>query len=157
MAEWKEFDLDTAIWTIPASRAKMRREHRVPLPQQALAVLTALKAVTGQFTLAFSGLRSAMRPINENTLNGALRRMGFAQDEMTAHGFRAVASTLLNESGKWSRDAIERALAHQDADAVRRAYARGEYWHERVNMAQWWADYVDTLREGAKVIQLKQG
>jgi integrase len=80
--------------------------------------------------------------------------MGYSQDDMTSHGFRAAASTLLNESGKFSVDAIERALAHQDADAVRRAYARGEHWQERVTMGQWWADYLDALRDGAKVIAL---
>ena len=89
-----------------------------------------------------------MRPISENTLNGALRRLGYAKDEMTSHGFRAVASTLLNESGKWSADAIERALAHQDQDAVRRAYSRGRHWEERVRMMQWWADHCDTMRQG---------
>lgn len=158
MATWGEFDLGTALWTIPASRTKMRKEHRVPLPRQALAVLEALKPFTGQDgakgALVFPGLRSAKRPISENTLNAALRRMGYGQEEMTAHGFRAAASTLLNESGKFSPDAIERALAHQDADAVRRAYARGEHWQERVAMNQWWADHLDALRDGAKIIPL---
>ena len=152
LAEWKEFDIESAVWTIPASRTKMRREHRVPLPAQALAVLKGLHPITGYAVLAFPGLRTPKRPISENTLNGALRRMGYSQDQMTAHGFRAAASTLLNESGKFSADAIERALAHQVADAVRRAYARGEHWQERVTMAQWWADHLDALRDGAKVI-----
>lgn len=159
-AEWKEFDLDKAVWTIPASRAKMRREHRVPLPPQAIAILSELRMITGRSELAFPGYgrsggegrRVAPRPISENTLNGALRRMGYTADDMTAHGFRSAASTLLNESGKFSADAIERALAHQDADAVRRAYARGEHWQERVRMMTWWADYLDALRDGAKVI-----
>lgn len=154
LAEWKEFDLEEAIWTIPASRTKMRREHRVPLPRQAIAILKQLHPITGFAALAFPGLRTPKRPISENTLNGALRRMGYAQDQMTAHGFRAAASTLLNESGKFSADAIERALAHQDADAIRRAYARGEHWQERITMGQWWADYLDGLRDGAKVIPL---
>jgi integrase len=156
-AEWKEFDLDKAIWTIPASRTKMRREHRVPLPHQALAILKALQAFTGHAALVFPGLRSVKRAMSENTLNGALRRMGYAQDEMTSHGFRAAASTLLNESGKFSADAIERALAHQDADAIRRAYARGEHWQERVTMMQWWADHLDGLRSGARKTQFAQG
>lgn len=162
MAEWREFDLDKAVWTIPAARAKMRREHRVPLPPQALAILKELQAITGAGRLAFPGYgisggqgrKVEQRPISENTLNGALRRMGFAQDEMSSHGFRAAASTLLNESGKFSADAIERALAHQDPDAVRRAYARGEHWQERVAMAQWWADQLDAWRDGAKVVPL---
>jgi integrase len=152
LAEWKEFDLANAVWAIPASRTKMRREHRVPLPRQAVAILEALHPVTGFAALVFPGLRSPKRAISENTLNGALRRMGYAQDEMTAHGFRAAASTLLNESGRFSADAIERALAHQDSDAIRRAYARGAHWQERVGMMQWWADHLDTLRNGAKVL-----
>lgn len=160
MAEWREFDLDKAVWTIPAARAKMRREHRVPLPLQVLAILKELQAITGAGRLVFPGYgisggqgrKVEQRPISENTLNGALRRMGFAQDEMSSHGFRAAASTLLNESGKFSADAIERALAHQDPDAVRRAYARGEHWQERVAMAQWWADQLDAWRDGAKIL-----
>lgn len=163
LAEWGEFDLAAGVWTIPASRAKMRREHRVPLPRQALAILEDLRSISGHGALVFPGYgmsggegrKIAHRPISENTLNGALRRMGYGPDEMTSHGFRAAASTLLNESGKWSPDAIERALAHQDADAVRRAYARGEHWKERVAMAQWWADYIDTLRAGAEDISMK--
>jgi integrase len=155
MAEWSEFDLDKAIWAIPASRTKMRREHLVPLPSQALAVLVDLKAITGQGRLVFPGIRSKERPISENTLNASMRRMGFKQDEVSAHGFRATASTLLNESGKFSSDAIERALAHQDPDPVRRAYARGAYWLERVEMAQWWADYLDTLKAGGQAINLR--
>ncbi|MEL0253921.1 MAG: tyrosine-type recombinase/integrase, partial [Novosphingobium sp.] len=93
-----------------------------------------------------------LRPMSENTVNAALRRLGYSNDEMTGHGFRAMASTLLNESGKWSADAIERALAHKDKDAVRAAYHRGQHWQERVDMAQWWAEYLDTLRTGAEVV-----
>ena len=85
--------------------------------------------------------------MSENTVNAALRRLGFSGDEMTAHGFRATASTLLNESSKWQPDAIERALAHQDRDPVRAAYSRGTYWDERVRMAQWWSDNLDELRD----------
>lgn len=157
LARWSEFDLANAVWIIPATRAKMRREHRVPLPRQALAVLEGLAPITGHGDLVFPGLRGAKRPISENTMNAALRRMGYGQDDMTSHGFRAAASTLLNESGKFNPDAIERALAHQEADAVRRAYARGEHWQERVIMGQWWADHLDALRDGAKVIALKRG
>ncbi|CAH1655617.1 Integrase [Hyphomicrobiales bacterium] len=160
MAEWREFDLAKAVWTIPAVRAKMRREHRVPLPDQVLTILKELHAITGGGRLVLPGYgvsggegrKIEQRPISENTLNGALRRMGFAQDEMSSHGFRAAASTLLNESGKFSADSIERALAHQDPDAIRRAYARGEHWQERVTMAQWWADQLDAWRDGAKVL-----
>jgi len=155
LAEWAEFDLDKAIWTIPASRTKMRREHQVPLSRQALAILSDLRAITGTRRLVFPGLRTADRPISENTMNAAMRRLGYAQDQVTAHGFRATASTLLNESGKFSADAIERALAHQDPDPVRRAYARGAFWKERVEMAQWWADYLDRLKVGGEVVSLR--
>ena len=155
MAEWTEFNLAAAAWTIPASRTKMRREHQVPLARQSLAVLNGLKPLTGAGRLLFPGIRTVERPISENTLNAALRRLGYAADEVCSHGFRATASTLLNESGKFSPDAIERALAHQDPDAVRRAYARSAYWKERVEMAQWWADYLDALKDGAKVINLR--
>jgi integrase len=106
--------------------------------------------------LVFPGLRSPENPISENTLNAALRRLGYSHDELTARGFRATASTLLNESGKFSADAIERALAHQDPDPVRRAYARGAFWKERVDMAQWWADYLDRLKAGGEVVPLKR-
>ena len=155
LAEWKEFDLDNAIWIIPANRTKMRREHSVPLSRQALAILRELHALTGQGRLLFPGLRVVTRPISENTMNAALRRLGYSKEEVTSHGFRSTASTLLNESGKFSPDAIERALAHQDPDAVRRAYNRSAYWQERVTMAQWWSDYVDTLRKGGEVIELR--
>ena len=97
-------------------------------------------------------MRSRTRPMSENTPNAALRRLGYASNEMTAHGFRATASTLLNESGKWSSDAIERALAHGDGDKVRAAYHRGAHWKERVAMAQWWSDLLDTLRNGATIL-----
>jgi integrase len=163
-AEWCEFDLEKRLWTIPASRMKMRKEHRVPLPLQAMAVLEELRTITGYGSLVLPGYgvsggdgrRVAPRPISENTLNGALRRMGYGQDEMSAHGFRAAASTLLNESGRFSADAIERALAHQDPDAVRRAYARGEHWQERATMAQWWADQLDAWRDGAKIVSFSR-
>jgi integrase len=128
LAEWKEFDFEKCEWTIPASRTKMRREHKMPLPTQAIAILEQLKQITGQHKLVFVGIRTVNRAISENTMNAALRRMGYSQEQMTSHGFRATASTLLNESGKFSVDCIERALAHQDSDAVRRAYARGKHW-----------------------------
>jgi integrase len=156
LAEWVEFDLENSIWTIPAIRTKMRREHQVPLSRQALAILTGLLTITGTRRLVFPGLRTADRPISENTMNAALRRLGYAQDQVTAHGFRATASTLLNESGRFSADAIERALAHQDPDPVRRAYARGAFWKERVEMVQWWADYLDRLKAGEEIVNLRQ-
>ena len=102
--------------------------------------------------MALPSLRSPGKPISENTLNIALRAMGFGADEMTSHGFRSMASTLLNESGKWNPDAIERALAHGDSDSVRGSYHRGAYWDERVRMAQWWSDYLDGLRDGVETV-----
>lgn len=154
-AEWTEFDLEEAVWIIPAKRMKMRREHHVPLPTQAVAIIKELREFQDRSPLLFPSLRSASRPMSEVTMNAALRRIGYAKDEMTPHGFRASASTLLNELGLWSSDAIERALAHQDQDAVRRAYARGKHWDERVQMAQWWADRLDVLRSGAIVLPIK--
>ncbi|PZN97787.1 MAG: integrase [Hyphomicrobiales bacterium] len=154
LAEWSEFDLDAALWTVPELRMKMRRPHRVPLPTQAVAILRDLHKLTGSGKLVFPSIRSTKRHMSENTINAALRRMGYSSDEMTGHGFRALASTTLNESGKWSPDAVERALAHQEEDEVRRAYARGEHWDERVRMAQWWADRLDELRSGATIIPM---
>ena len=151
-SEWVEIDLEAAIWRIPAARMKRRREHVVPLTHQSLAILEKTRALTGDGKFLFPALGRRDRPLSENTITIALRRMGFAADEMTAHGFRAMASTLLNESGKWSPDAIERALAHKDGDSVRAAYHRGAHWQERVAMAQWWSDHLDTLRLGATVL-----
>jgi integrase len=148
LAEWREFDLAAAVWTIPAERTKMRREHKVPLAPQAVAILRELHALTGAGRLAFPSLRSPQRPLSENTLNACYRRLGYGKDEVTSHGFRATASTLLNESGRFSADAIERALAHQDPDPVRRAYHRSAYWTERVEMAAWWASFLDKLKAG---------
>jgi integrase len=148
-ATWEEFDLDAALWTIPKLHMKMRRAHRVPLAPQAITVLRDLREVTGRCPLVLPSVRSAQRPISDNTMNAALRRLGYAKDEMTAHGFRATASTLLNESGLWNPDAIERQLAHVENDDVRRAYARGEHWDERVRMMHWWADHLDTLRNSS--------
>jgi len=145
-ATWDEFDTDGRIWSIPHERMKMRRPHRVPLPKQALSLLEELRALTGSGTYLFPSLRSWQRPMSENTLNAALRRIGYSSEEMTAHGFRASFSTLANESGLWNPDAIERALAHVEGNSVRRAYARGEHWEERVRIADWWAGYLDELR-----------
>jgi integrase len=151
-AEWADFDLDKAVWTIPPHKTKMRRVHSVPLSRQALDVIAGIETDGALSSYLFPSLRSVRRPMSENTINAALRRMGYAQDEMTGHGFRAMASTLLNEMGKWNPDAIERQLAHADNNAVRRAYTRGEYWNERVAMMQDWSDYLDQLRDGAKIL-----
>ncbi|MGH7016668.1 MAG: tyrosine-type recombinase/integrase [Caulobacteraceae bacterium] len=152
MAEWSEIDLEAAVWRIPGRRMKMNREHVVPLSRQSVAILSEARELTGEGRFVFPSVRTPLRPMSENTLNAALRRLGYSSDEMTAHGFRSTASTLQNESGKWSVDAIERALAHGDADTVRAAYHRGAHWQERIQMAQWWSDYLDGLREGGKII-----
>jgi integrase len=144
-ARWSEFDLAAAVWLVPAERMKMRRPHRVPLPDRALTLLKDLKALTGHTEFVLPSLVSVKRVMSENTLNTALRRMGYGAEEMTAHGFRASFSTLANESGLWNPDAIERALAHVEANDVRRAYARGEHWEERVRMAAWWAERLEAL------------
>lgn len=151
-AEWSEIDFDNAVWTIPAARMKQRQPHRVPLSRQALAILREAEALSGGGRFVFPKLGSPLKPMCENAINGALRRMGYGADTMTAHGFRSTASSLLNESGKWNPDAIERSLAHADSNQVRAAYHRSAYWPERVEMAQWWSDYLDVLRTGATVL-----
>lgn len=154
-AEWSEIDFEGAVWAIPAAKMKMRREHVVPLPAQAIALFREAEKFTGGGRYIFPSIRTPVRPMSENTVNAALRRLGFSGDEMTAHGFRAMASTLLNESGKWSPDAIERALAHKDKDGIRAAYHRGAHWAERVEMAQWWADHLDMLRTGVAIVPIR--
>jgi len=156
LADWREFDLDAATWRIPAERTKMRKEHLIPLSRQVLAILKELHAMTGGEGLVVRSFRNPRKPLSENTLNVALRSMGYGADEMTSHGFRAMASTLLNESGKWNPDAIERALAHGDSDTVRGAYHRGAHWQERVTMMQWWSDRLDALRCGAEIKPLRK-
>ncbi|HQS96356.1 MAG: integrase [Novosphingobium sp. 17-62-19] len=147
-AEWSDIDLEAALWIIPAGKMKMRKAHHVPLSRQAVDLFRQVQAITGPTGFVFPSIRSRARPMSENTINAGLRRLGYSTDEMTAHGFRAMASTLLNESGKWHPDAIERALAHGDTDKVRAAYHRGAHWDERVEMAQWWSDHLDQLRKG---------
>jgi len=156
MAEWSEFDLDNAVWKIPAERMKMRRPHEVPLSRQVLAYLDELFALTGPDGFVFPAFHTSRRPMSENTVNQAFRRMGYATGEVTAHGLRTTASTFLNESGKWSPDAIERSLAHADANSVRGIYNRGRYWDERVAMHQWWSDHLDMLRDGAAILPISR-
>jgi len=148
-AEWSEINIDKAVWCIPVEKMKMRRAHRVPLSRQVLEIIGELRDLTGHRQHLFPCMGSPRRPMSENGVNQALRRMGYDSGEMTAHGFRAMAATLLNEMGQWNPDAIERQLAHQEVSSVRRAYARGEYWEERVTMMQHWSDYLDGLREAA--------
>ena len=154
-AEWAEFDLDAGVWAIPAEKMKMRRPHRVPLAPRAVAILRELHAITGQGKFLFPSVRAATRCMSENTINAALRRMGFEKHEMTGHGFRSAASSMLNESGLWNADAIERQLAHVDADSVRKAYARADFWEERIRMMAWWADRCEEMRQGGVVIPLR--
>ncbi|MEY2885057.1 MAG: hypothetical protein RL490_2781 [Pseudomonadota bacterium] len=129
-ALWEEFDLDNAIWRIPAGRMKVRLAHAVPLSRQVVAYLRAVQEFSGPTGFVFPAFHTTRRPMSENTMNQAFRRMGFTKDEVTSHGLRTTASTLLNQSGKWHPDAIERALAHGDSDAVRGIYNRGQYWEE---------------------------
>jgi integrase len=156
MAEWSEIDLRVRVWRSPGRRMKVNREHVVPLSAQSIEILKEAHTLTGSGHFVFPSVRTKLRPMSENTLNAALRRLGYTTDEMTAHGFRSTASTLLNESGNWSVDAIERALAHGDTDNVRAAYHRGAHWDERVKMAQWWSDYLDRLRQGGEIVPLKR-
>ncbi len=155
-AEWKEIDLDAGLWVIPASKMKMGKAHHVPLSRQSVVLLREVHVASGPAGYVFPSIRTGSRPMSENTINAALRRLGYSSNEMTAHGFRAMASTLLNESGKWHPDAIERALSHRDTDKVRAAYDRGTHWKERVEMAQWWSDYLDQLRKGADIVQFQE-
>lgn len=153
-AEWAEFDLDGAIWRIPGERMKMKAPHIVPLSSQAVDLLRDLHRLTGTERYVFPGVRTASRPMSENTVNAALRRLGYAKDEMTGHGFRSMAASRLNEMG-WNADAIERQLAHKEPNKVRAAYTHAaHYLEERTRMMQAWADYLDGLRNGAVVIPL---
>ena len=155
-AEWVEFNCDDAEWRIPAAKMKMRRPHRVPLAPQSIAILAELREITGGSKYLFPSVRSWHRPISENTLNAALRRLGYDKTELTVHGLRSTASSLLNESGKWNADAIERQLAHQEQDEVRAAYTHAaEFWQERVRMMKWWASNLDELRDRGRVVAIR--
>ena len=143
--EWVEIDLDKAEWRIPAARMKMNAVHIVPLASQTIAILREIHPLTGLGKYIFPGARTDSRPMSENAVLGALRRMGYSNEEMTGHGFRSMASTLLNELG-FNRDAIERQLAHAERDSVRAAYNYAEYLPERKKMMQQWADYLDQLK-----------
>ena len=151
-AEWSEFDIEGAVWRIPAEKMKMRAPHIVPLSRQAIAILTDLHALTGGGKLVFPGARSPTRPMSENTINAALRRLGYEKGEMCGHGFRSMASTRLNESQQWAPDVIERQLAHGERNSVRASYNYAQHLEERTRMMQWWADYLDSLKRGAEVL-----
>jgi integrase len=150
-AEWAEFDLMNSIWIIPAGRMKMKAEHIVPLSTQAVLILTALKQLSGSSRFVFPG-RNRDKPISNNTMLFALYRLGY-KGKMTGHGFRAVASTILNEMG-FNPDVIERQLAHCERNEVRGAYNRAEYLPERKRMMQHWGDYLNSVEAGARVIPL---
>lgn len=155
-AEWDEIDLDGALWAIPAEKMKMRQAHLVPLPTQAVAMLRHLQPWTSRSRYVFPGGRSAHRPMSENALNAALRRVGYAKGEVTVHGFRATARTLLDEVLGFRPDYIEHQLAHQVRDANGRAYNRTTFLEQRRVMLQRWAGYLDELRAGeAKVVPLR--
>ncbi|URL59640.1 tyrosine-type recombinase/integrase [Luteibacter flocculans] len=154
-AQWSEFDLDGHVWRIPGERMKMKAAHVVPLSKQAVSVLRKLHEFTGHGRYVFPSLRSAHRPMSENTINAALRRLGYSGEEMTGHGFRSLAATRLNEMG-WNADAIERQLAHAESNKVRDAYTHAaQYLKERTKMMQAWSDYLDSLRAGGKVVAFK--
>jgi integrase len=152
-AEWDEVNLEVAEWRIPAQKMKMKTPHIVPLSKQATAILEGIQPVTGQGKYVFPSERTYSRPMSENTVNAALRRMGYTKNEITGHGFRSMASTLLHEQG-WKSDIIERQLAHQERNKVKAAYNHAEHLSERKKMMQAWADYLDALKKGAEVILL---
>ena len=154
-AEWSEIDLDNAEWRIPPEKMKMRVVHIVPLSSQAIEVLKQIQPLTGRDKYVFPSNRTITRPMSDNTVNAALRRMGYTKDEMTAHGFRSMASTILNEQG-WFGDAIERQLAHGESNGVRAAYNYAQHMPERKKMMQAWADYLDGLASGADVIPINR-
>jgi len=157
-AEWSEIDLEKAEWNIPAHKMKMREPHLVPLSSQALEILRDLQPLTGSRQYVFPGGRSPKRPLSENAITAALRRMGFDKDTMTGHGFRATARTLLDEELGWRPDLIEHQLAHAVRDPNGRAYNRTSHLSERKKMMQAWGDYLDRCRtSGGKVVHISQG
>jgi len=141
-----EFNFEKSIWRISADRTKTRKTHDVPLSRQALAVIEDIWELSDGFTLVFPSIVSKKTPLSENTFNSPLRRLGYAQGEMSAHGFRSSASTILNEHG-FNPDLIEAALGHHDQNSIRRAYNRAVYWPERIVLMQKWADMLDEFRE----------
>jgi integrase len=156
-AEWSEFDLDSddPQWRIPAEKMKMREQHIVPLAKQVVKLLPELNSLTGDGKYLFPALTTTRRCMSENTINLALRRMGYSNEEMTGHGFRSMASTTLNEQG-WHPDLIELQLAHAEPNAVRAAYNKAQRLPERRKMMQAWANYLDGLREGANVVPIRR-
>ena len=158
-AEWAEIDLDGALWTIPAERMKTRKQnpqdHLVPLSKQAVMVLSELHAITGRGRYVFPGARTNRRPMSENTVNAALRRMGYGKDEIVGHGFRAMARTILDEQLEFRPDIVEQQLAHAVRDPQGRAYNRTAHLSERRRMMQRWADYLDGLATGGETVSIR--
>jgi integrase len=151
-AQWAEINFDTAEWNIPAERMKMKQAHLVPLSRQAVEILRELKPLTGSSPYVFPSLRSSARPMSNNAILAALRRMGYTKDDMTGHGFRAMARTILDEILHVRPDFIEHQLAHAVRDPNGRAYNRTAHLEERKKMMQLWSDYLDGLKAGAKVL-----
>ena len=154
-ARWEEFNIEKGEWRIPEERMKMNEEHIVPLSRQSLQVISELQPLTGYRELLFPNRNGEGKGISENTMTYALYRMGY-HSRATAHGFRSTASTILNESG-FNPDVIERQLAHKERNQVRAAYNRSSYLMERKKMMQWWADYLDGIKSGAKVVPIHAG
>jgi integrase len=152
-AEWAEFDLDghEPLWRIPGEKMKMGEQHIVPLAKQAVVLMRELKGLTGRGRYVFPSLRSGSRPMSGNTVNAALRRLGYTSDEMTGHGFRSLASTCLNEQG-YHPDLIELQLAHAERNQVRAAYNKAQRLPERRKMMEAWAEYLDGLRVGVNEV-----
>jgi len=148
-AEWSEIDFDQAEWRIPAEKMKMKAIHIVPLSRQAIEILKEIEPLTGGRKYLFPSSRTGRRPMSNNTVLAALRRMGYSKDEMTGHGFRAMASTILHEQG-WPSDVIERQLAHAERNSIKAAYNHAQHLPERRKMMQHWADYLDNLKEGTE-------
>lgn len=149
MMKWADIDFEAGRWTIPAGEAKTRRRHEVPLTRQSQEIIRSMEKISGHSEFVFPAFHTPLRPLSENSVNGALRRMGYA-GVMTAHGFRSTASTLLNECRKWNPDAIERALSHEIGSAVRSAYNHSSYWEERAEMMAWWSDELDRIKSGPR-------
>ena len=154
--EWAEINLETAEWNIPEEKMKMGQPHLAPLARQAVGILKEIQPLTGTGKYVFPSARTKQRPMSNNTVLAALRRMGFEKDEMTGHGFRAMARTMLDEVLNVRPDFIEHQLAHEVRDPNGRAYNRTAFLDERRKMMQTWADYLDGLKKGAKVISMKK-
>ena len=164
-ATWDEIDFDTSTWTIPIKRMKATKhvkesglkefDHIIPLSKQALSILEELHPLTGRWSYIFPSARGKSRSMSDNAVRTALRTMGYTNDGITPHGFRAMASSMLNEMGKWNPDAIERQLSHKDKNVIRRSYNHAQHLEERREMLQFWADYLDELKQGAEIIPLR--